>query len=129
MNIAQWLCQTALARPAAPAVRVGTEVFCDYASLARRAEALSRYLAGRGVGQGDRVALFAPNCAEYLEILHACWWIGAVVVPVNYKLHPREAAWILKDCNARVILTRSGEMAGAGLLPEGCTEIAIDSEA
>lgn len=129
MNIAQWLYQTARARPSAPAVKIGENVFCDYASLARRAEALSRHLAGQGVGQGDRVALLAANCAEYLEILHACWWIGATIVPVNYKLHPREAAWIIEDCTARVVLTRSGEMATDGLLPEGCTEIAIDSDA
>lgn len=129
MNIAHWLHQSALARPSAPAVKVGDEVFCDYATLARRAEALSRHLAAQGVGQGDRVALFAANCSEYLEILHACWWIGATVVPINYKLHLREAAWILEDCTARVILTRRGEMAREGLLPAGCAEIAIDSDA
>lgn len=128
MNIAHWLYQTARARPSAPAIKIGPTLFCDYATLARRAGALGRHLAGRGVGAGDRVAIFAANCAEYLEILHACWWIGATAVPLNFKLHPREAAWILEDCTASVILTRSGEMAGTGLLPGGCAEIAIDSD-
>lgn len=128
MNIAQWLYQTALARPSAPAIKVGAASFCDYVRLAHRAQALSRELAGRGVGQGDRVAIFTANCAEYLEMIHACWWIGATVVPINYKLHPREAAWILEDCTARIILTRAGEMADKGLLPQGCTEIIIDSD-
>ena len=127
MNIAHWLYQTARARPRAAAVKVGTTLFCDYATLARRAQALSRQLGAQGVGAGDRVALFAANCPEYLEILHACWWLGATVVPINYKLHPREAAWIIEDCGARLVLTRAAEMGAAGLLPAGCAEIAIDS--
>lgn len=129
MNIAHWLYQTALARPAAPAIRLGDDLVCDYAGLARRTGGVARYLAGLGVEQGDRVALFTPNCVEYLEILHACWWIGAVAVPINYKLHPREAAWIIADCGARVVLTRAGGMAAAGVLPEGCTEAALDAPA
>lgn len=83
-----------MARPSAATVEVGEDIFCDYAPLARRAEALSGLPATQGVGQGDRVALFAANCAAYLEILHACCWIGATVTPINYKLHPHEAAWI-----------------------------------
>ena len=89
MNIAHWLYQTARARPRAAAVKLGPTLVCDYATLARRAQALSRQLGAQGVGAGDRVALFAANCPEYLEILHACWWLGATVVPINYKLHPR----------------------------------------
>lgn len=64
MNVAQWLYQTALARPSAPAVRVGEDLFCDDAALARRAEALSRPLAAQGVGQGDRAALIAAEGGE-----------------------------------------------------------------
>lgn len=129
MNLALWLHQTARLRPSKTAIKFGTAPFCDYATLACRAEALSRHLAGRGIGPGDRVALFAANCVEYLEIVHACWWIGATAVPINFKLHPREAAWIVEDCGATVILTRSGQMAGTGLLPGTCAEIAIESEA
>ncbi|WP_150121315.1 AMP-binding protein, partial [Sulfitobacter sp. HI0076] len=56
------------------------------------------------------VALFMRNRPEYLEILHAVLWLGAIVVPINHKLHPREAAWIIGDAEALVVITETGSI-------------------
>ncbi|WP_211482029.1 AMP-binding protein [Azotobacter beijerinckii] len=46
---------------------------------------------------GDRVAIYMSNCPEYLECLYGMLWAGLVAVPINAKLHPREASYILAD--------------------------------
>jgi len=124
MNIASWLYQTARACPDAPAIRFGTELHATYGDFARRSAGMGRYLAEvLKVDRGDRVALFMHNCPEYLEILHAALWIGAVVVPINHKLHPREAAWIIGNAGAKVAITETGEIyPDAGDLKGECVE-------
>jgi long-chain acyl-CoA synthetase len=69
------------------------------AAVARRAGGLRASL---GVAPGDRVVLFAGNCPEYLEALFSIWHTGAVAVPVNGKLHPREAAELAGASGASV---------------------------
>ncbi len=103
MNIAEWLAASARIHPFAPALLTGVEVEADYAAFARRAAAVGHYLATtHGVAPGDRVALFAHNATQYLECLYGVWWIGAVVIPINAKLHGREAAWICANGGAKL---------------------------
>ncbi len=61
-------------------------------------------LLGLGVGKGDRVALMAPNVPQYVLALHACFKIGAVVVPVNPLATEREIAHALSDSGAEMII-------------------------
>ncbi len=84
-------------------------------AVARRSGALRGVF---GVAPGDRVMLFAPNCPEYLEILFSIWHAGAVAVPVNAKLHPREAAELFERSGAKVCF------AGVGLA--GLRIVAVD---
>ena len=101
MNVAEWLAATARVRPDAPALLTGFDLDADYATFARRAAAVGAGLArDYGIASGDRVGLFATNCTQYLECLYGIWWIGAVAIPINAKLHGREAAWILDDAGA-----------------------------
>ncbi|MDY0073800.1 MAG: AMP-binding protein [Thauera sp.] len=110
MNIANWLHQAALAWPHNPAIFDGTRLTQNYLSLLKAVCDRARHLADQhGIAPGDRVALFSRNTPEYIEAMHACWWIGAVVVPVNYKLHPSEAEWIIGNAGARLVLTDNGE--------------------
>jgi long-chain acyl-CoA synthetase len=85
-----------------PAVLVGEEPVRSWAGLA---DAVARRAAGlrdrHGVRPGDAVALFAANCAEYLEILFSIWHAGAVAVPISSRLHAREAAALLDASRAR----------------------------
>jgi long-chain acyl-CoA synthetase len=76
-------------------------------AVARRSAALRTSL---GVAPGDRVVLFAPNGPEYLEILFSIWHAGAVAVPLNAKLHPREAAELVERSRAAACFA-AGELA------------------
>ena len=112
MNIAHWLEATARLHPAAPALLTGARVDADYAAFARRVASLARMLTNeRDVAPGDRIALFMGNATRYLEALYAIWWAGAVAVPINAKLHAREAAYIVDHAQARLIFTDAGHAA------------------
>jgi len=110
MNIAQLLYRSAQTHGPRPAVLLGAEVRCDYATLGARVAALATHLQGAcNVRPGDRVVIYAANCPEYLELMQAVYLMGAVTVPANYKLHPRELAHVLQDSGA------VGVWAGAAL--------------
>jgi acyl-CoA synthetase (AMP-forming)/AMP-acid ligase II len=100
MNIAEWLDASARLHPDAPALLSGNDVKADYATFARRSASIAANLHARGVRAGDRVALFMHNCTEYLECLYGIWWAGAVAIPINAKLHEKEAAWICSNAAA-----------------------------
>ena len=129
MNIATWLYQTALVRPDAPAIRLGNDLCATYGDLARSAAHIGAFLRDtHGIGHGDRVAIFTRNAPEYLELLYGVLWIGATVVPVNHKLHPKESAWIIANAEARVVFTESGTLFTGGMgLPPDTREISIGS--
>ncbi|MBP7964085.1 MAG: long-chain fatty acid--CoA ligase [Caldilineaceae bacterium] len=63
-----------------------------YAEMNRRAEAVAGWLHSRGIGHGDRVGVVALNGVEVLDIFFACGKLGAIFVPVNWRLHPAELA-------------------------------------
>jgi long-chain acyl-CoA synthetase len=88
MNVAEWLAATARMRPDAPALLTGFDLDADYATFARRAAAIGAALSREyDIAPGDRVGLFATNCTQYLECLYGIWWVGAVAIPINAKLH------------------------------------------
>jgi long-chain acyl-CoA synthetase len=104
MNIANWLAAAAFRTPDAPALSTGERLDCSYGEFARRAAAIASNLQHQhGLTAGDRVALFMSNRTEYLECLYGIWWAGGVAVPVNAKLHGKEAAWICNHAEARLI--------------------------
>jgi acyl-CoA synthetase (AMP-forming)/AMP-acid ligase II len=102
MNIAEWLAASARLYPDAPALLRGSEVKADYAAFAHRAAAIAVNLHAKEIRPGDRVGVFMHNRTEYLECLYGIWWAGAVAIPINAKLHPREAAWICTDAQAKL---------------------------
>ena len=78
MNLALYLQRTATTCADAPAVYAGDSLRLPYGALLQRTQALAGHLCNAlGVRPGDRVAIFAANCVEYLEALHAILWIGA----------------------------------------------------
>lgn len=105
MNPSEWLIRSAARRPSAPALMRGQTVIATYGELARGAAAIGAALKEHHVNAGDRVVLFMDNAPEYLEVLYGIWFAGAAAVPVNAKLHAREAAWIIKDCGAKLLFT------------------------
>ena len=120
MSIANWLYQTARSWPLNPAIYDGDVLLHDYAGLLQAICDRAADLAARGIGAGDRVAIFARNAPDYIAALHAIWWLGAVSVPVNHKLHPREAEWILDHSGAALVYTDTGDLfPGRAELPLG----------
>ena len=121
MNLATWLARSAERYPEQAAIAHGTEVWCDYAEFARRAARTAYWLRAQGVRPGDRVALFMRNAPTYLPLFWGAWWCGAVVVPINAKLHPREAAWIAHHSEATLAFcdATEGEALGRAILELG----------
>ncbi|AGX03370.1 MULTISPECIES: class I adenylate-forming enzyme family protein [Bacillus] len=74
-----------------------------YKELNSRAEALAGWLLERGAAKGDRIALLAPNHISCLDFLFACGKIGAIFVPVNWRLAAEEIQAILADCTPVII--------------------------
>ncbi len=113
MNLAHLLARSARVFPGRPAVASGERVLFDYGALGRRCAAIASALRSTlRLEPGDRVALLMTNSPEYVEILWAAWWAGLAVVPVNAKLHPQEAEYILDHSGARVCFV-TPDLAGA----------------
>ena len=108
MNIASWLSRAGLSHPGAPAAGQGPRVVQTYGQLAERAARLAGGLRALGLQPGDRVAIIAKNCVEYLETIHGVWHGGFAAVPANAKLHGRELGYILEHSGARVCIASSG---------------------
>jgi long-chain acyl-CoA synthetase len=113
MNLAISLRRIASMDPRRPALFEGDRLVCDYGTLADRVAKLAAAFAAGGLQPGDRIALFMRNHPAYLEVLYAAWWAGLAVVPMNAKLHLREAQWILDHAQARWAFVTSD--VGAGL--------------
>src|SRR4051794_4107516 len=134
MNVANWLAATARLRPQAPALLTGFDLDADYATFVRRAAAIGAALSrDYDIEPGDRVALFATNSTQYLECLYGIWWIGAAAIPINAKLHGREAAWICSDAGAKLSFVSDDTieaLAGAASdLPASMRTLSMDSNA
>src|SRR6185369_14995559 len=108
MNIASWLARAGLSHPGLPAVGQGPRVVQSYGALAERAARLANGLRGLGLEPGDRVAIIAKNCVEYLETIYGLWHGGFAAVPANAKLHGRELGYILEHSGARVCFATPG---------------------
>lgn len=74
-----------------------------YSALDIATDGLAASLAARGVSPGDRVALYCPNSPEFVVAYLGILKTGAVVVPINLLLNPREVAFMLRDAGARAL--------------------------
>ncbi|MEP1209523.1 MAG: long-chain-fatty-acid--CoA ligase [Rhizobiaceae bacterium] len=74
-----------------------------YGEFLDRCDRWSNALQSLGVGQGDRVAYIAPNTHSHLEAYYAVPQIGAVLVPINYRLLPDDFAYIINHCGATIV--------------------------
>src|SRR5271168_3906252 len=78
-----------------------------WVDLRRRVAALAAALSHRGVGFGDRVMILMLNRPEFVESVLAANMIGAIAVPLNFRLTPAEIAFLVEDCEARVMITEA----------------------
>ena len=103
MNIAHWLQRSASVGGDRPAILHGAGPVLSYSGFHAAASGIATALRAGGIAPGDRVALFMKNHPMYLPALYGIWIAGAAAVPVNAKLHPREAAFILENSGARLV--------------------------
>ncbi|KOV83862.1 long-chain fatty acid--CoA ligase [Nocardia sp. NRRL S-836] len=75
-----------------------------YGELADRTTRLARALAELGVHRGDRVAYLGPNHPSFAETMFAAHLLGAIFVPLNFRLTPAEVDYQLADSGARVLI-------------------------
>ncbi|RPJ11979.1 MAG: long-chain-fatty-acid--CoA ligase [Deltaproteobacteria bacterium] len=76
-----------------------------YREFYDRIQRLSICLKDWGVKKGDRVAILLPNCHYFLEAYYGIAQIGAISVPINYRLSPREMVFILEDSESKIMIT------------------------
>jgi fatty-acyl-CoA synthase len=75
-----------------------------YRQLNDRANRLANAMKALGVAHGDRVALLALNEPEYYDMYFGLGKIGAILVPINHRLAGPEIAYIVSDCEAKVLV-------------------------
>ena len=86
---------------------VDGEVRLTYAQFGERCDRWSAGLAGLGVGKGDRVATIAPNTHQHLEQFYAIPQLGAVIVPMNYRLTAEDFVYMVNHSGATVLCAHS----------------------
>lgn len=75
----------------------------NFADLHGRVMQMAAYLRAKGIKQGDVVALFMKNSPAYIEISFAASAIGAIFLPINFRLAAPEAEFILQDSGAKLL--------------------------
>ena len=103
--ISDWLAHHARLRPAHTAViDLATGRRFTYGQWFPRVARLAGALRARGVQPGDRVMVLARNSTDVYETLFACWRIGAVFMPVNWRLAQSEVADIIADATPSLVV-------------------------
>jgi fatty-acyl-CoA synthase len=125
MNLSDLIERNAAFTPDKPALRFeGTTL--GYAALAERITLAARALKSRlGVGRGDRVAILAANHPDYLVLLYACARLGAMLLPLNWRLAPPEQVFILNDASAKVLVVEQAFAAVLAPLKDALPDIRI----
>jgi acyl-CoA synthetase (AMP-forming)/AMP-acid ligase II len=93
---------------AANEVLVDGDVRLTYAELPEAVDAYARGFVAAGVDPGGRVAIWAPNCAEWMLAALGALRAGAVLVPMNTRFKGGEAAYILRASGATTLVTVRG---------------------
>src|SRR5437868_13998315 len=75
-----------------------------YGEMATRAAALAGGLSERGVSSGQVVGLLSYNCPEFLETVFAANYLGAIAMPINWRLAAPEVRYILEHSEARALV-------------------------
>ncbi|MDP6708055.1 MAG: AMP-binding protein [Alphaproteobacteria bacterium] len=93
----------------------------DYAELHQRTLGLAGFLAGRGIGAGDVVAVLMKNSPAFVEAALATSYLGAVFLPINFRLAAAEVEYIVGDSGAKLLLVDDELAAAAAAVPAHLT--------
>ncbi len=128
--LAQWLDRSGQIYGDHVAIALGRRAFMSYAELAERAARFASGLSSNlEFSIGTRIAIFATNYPEYLEVLFGAWHAGMVVVPINNKLHPKEVTDILADSDANLcVMSPDLAKKWEGSTPDKCRMVVIGED-
>src|SRR5450631_3022541 len=114
MDLSDLIERNAAFTPDKPAIVFEGKVL-SYAAFGARIEHTARALKAEfGISRGDRVAILSLNRPDYLVLLYACARLGAMLVPLNWRLAVAEQLFILSDASAKLLVL---ERAFAEVLP------------
>jgi fatty-acyl-CoA synthase len=99
-----------------------------YAELNRRVSQAAALMKDVGIGEQDRVAILCRNRTEFFEILFACAKLGAILVPLNWRMPPAELDQLIEDCDPELLLYGSEDRAAAALLTAKRRSIGLDED-
>ena len=86
----------------------GTTTRLTFDQLAEQVAAATRAIVANGIERGDRVAIWAPNCSEWVVAALGAVGAGALLVPLNTRFKGTEAAFVLSESGARLLFTVEG---------------------
>ena len=118
MNIGKLLTKSARSFPERLAVVQG-ENSQTYEQFNGRANKLANALFRLGVRPGDNVTVLMYNCPQMLESIFACLKAGLGSVPINFRLHPREFAFIIEHSESKAVLLSPEFIAPLAEIREG----------
>ncbi|HEV7659958.1 MAG TPA: AMP-binding protein [Allosphingosinicella sp.] len=107
---------------------LATKRTLTFAQLDARAAGAAALMAARGVGKGDRVAILTRNRIEFFETLFACAKLGAILVPLNWRMPPAELDGLIADAAPVLIFHGAEEAAAARALAEVLPAIDFDGD-
>ena len=103
INLSSFIAFHARRTPKRPALKYrGEEI--SYAAFDARIRQVAGWLAAQGIGAGDVVAVLMKNSAAFLEIVFATSHLGAVFLPINFRLSRDEVGYITGNAGARLLI-------------------------
>lgn len=125
MNLSDLIDRNAAFTPEKAALRF-EGASTSYGALAERIARAARALKSElGVGRGDRVAILAANHPDYLVLLYACARLGAILLPLNWRLAAPEQLFILSDASAKALVVEQAFAAVVPPLKEALPDIRV----
>jgi acyl-CoA synthetase (AMP-forming)/AMP-acid ligase II len=128
-RIADWIRSDARNAPGRACFVTETETY-SFGQVNSRVNSIANALRRAGVGRQDRVALFATDCVQYLETVLACMKVGAVFVPLNFRLAQPELQALLRAAEPKALFysDRYTGMVRAVDVPEIRLFVSYDSD-
>jgi fatty-acyl-CoA synthase len=103
INVGRWIQEWGMIQPEKKAL-IFEETSFSYRQFSERVHRISNALLNMNIKKGDRVALLLYNCNQYLEAYFATSTIGAIAVPLNYRLALPELEYLLNDSGASTLI-------------------------